>query len=221
MSMVYQGDASARWGYNLTSCSIAKNVVSAKNLAVAGFWTGSIGSIAGLAATFGGVPMTQVESVADPDGAHSVCWILTNPPIGTQIFRVGWTSSLNTGVLGLMVFENVDQASPVLASDSLAGTDHGTDIAGITLASDADGFLANMIGHGIGTGTNVVGAGQTQRWGIDSTGGYAGYGSTEPGDGGNVAMTWTWAGGSPAPFAHVAMSLSFATPTKARSAMFF
>ncbi|WP_367392859.1 DNRLRE domain-containing protein [Lewinella sp. LCG006] len=137
--------------------------------------------------TYGGSPMTQVGQTINGNEGTVAIYRMINPPVGTFDVIANYNNNANRGVvLGAISFSGVDQTTPLGTYVGNTG-DSGT--ASVT-ASSASGQLVFDVVCWKNPGTLVSGAGQTQRWNVDSPSEIEGGASTEPGAG-SVTMSWT------------------------------
>lgn len=144
--------------------------------------------------TFGGAGLTLIGTVTNSDDARLEIWKLVAPVVSTADIVV--TVDRNTGgcgiVAGAMSFTGVHQSTPTSAISGATGT---STLSTVDISSAADELVMDTVAvEWDATGLDI-GAGQTERWGVDvsTTQDINGYGSTEPGAA-SVTMSWTQGG---------------------------
>ena len=141
--------------------------------------------------TYGGTPLTLVGESITSGNARMHIYRLINPPSGTANVVVNFSAVPDKGaVIGVMTFTGVDQTTPL--GTFVSATAKNT-TPSVTVTSAAGELVFDVVTIRNTSGT--VGAGQTQRWNVDSGDEIqVGAASTEPGAA-SVTMSWT-AGGS-------------------------
>ncbi len=165
-------------------------------------WQGQTGEESIAAVTYGGQTMTLV-GVASLTAVYR----LANPPTGPQTVVVTFSSTSPpaqvSAVGGAVTFSGVDPFAPMGTAAAASGSSTTPNVN--VTSTFADGAVFDTVGAG-NTTTATVGSGQTQRWNAIS-GGFPtrGAGSTEPGTGSAVTMSWTL--GTSRPWGIVAVAL--------------
>ena len=136
--------------------------------------------------TYDGVAMTVI-AILQPFGGEGELsiWQMINPPIGSKTIAFSWTVA-RTFVAAIETFNLVDQQTPRGGLANGTGNSGGPTVnVGSTpsdsLVIDAAGSQRPFVS---------VGGGQTQRWNQSHASTPSGAGSTEPGNGGTVTMSW-------------------------------
>ena len=143
--------------------------------------------------TYGGTPLTQVATAAYTSSSNpqvrSYIYILTNPASGTNTISVHFASS-TYAVGGAVTYSNVNQATPVLASNS--DTDYGSSKSvSLTASGTYTKLLFGHLGTYRGTTYSISeGSGQTNRW-SETSQEYKGVGSDKSVTSGSVSTSWS------------------------------
>lgn len=143
-----------------------------------------------LTATFGGVTMTQLGTVASGGGTDGSVYLfgLVNPPAGasTVLVTAGAARDLSGGSIS---FAGVDQTTP--AGTAVTATSAVTSVSVNVTATTVGNMVAATACYG---GGNTVTAGQTSQYSKilnGNTGAGANSGETAAGSGGTVAMSFS------------------------------
>ena len=148
------------------------------------------GNVVPTGVTFGGVPLTNIGTLATgkKDAGVSL-WGLASPASGAAGIVVTFGSK-QKATAGSVSFDGVDQTTPWGAFVSINGN---ATTASITVASAPGEVVIDAISAHDGKITITPGSGQAQRWNSSSGGGKGeiqGAGSTAPGSA-SVTMSWT------------------------------
>lgn len=140
------------------------------------------------AITYAGQPLTFVGTSVDPTGTARVeVWRLIAPASGTNAVSVTFNRSASV-VVAAISFANVDQATPIAASQYASG--NLTFTASASVASTADQLvLATIAVNDAALGVSA-GTGQTSRWNVLNAADIIGAGSTKPGAAGSTTMSY-------------------------------
>ncbi len=165
---------------NATSHSISFTPGAGVNLVVVALAVG--GSISGLSVTYGGVPMTFLNSVS---GAlyQIYLYYIVNPPAGASTVAANWTTSCvnNLAVCG---YKGVNTVNPF---GTVATATAGSGAPTVNVTSNPTELVIDAVAGG---GSLAVGAGQTQEYNTSTNINSAG--SYEPGAA-TVTMSWSMA----------------------------
>ncbi len=119
--------------------------------------------------TYGGVPMTQIF-VTSNGGAHGMTmgvFRLINPPTSAESVVATWTGNRNP-TLAVMTFTNVDQTTPIEASNSNTGTSTSPTVSVTTVTTNALVFAPfGVTGTGGGHSGSLSG---TERYNFSPSG---------------------------------------------------
>lgn len=162
--------------------------------------------------TWNGHPMTPVVKGAPTVGGNIEAWEIRNPPAGTGTINFAHSSTV-AGVLGVFLYQNVDQTAttrniqPAYSTSSLHPQ--------ATVASDPDDVVIAAVVYGaVSTTVLSPDAGQTDAYNQRqfTTFGIVGAGTTKPGAA-SVTVGWTVTGTSGSNSTLIAVSLKGATVT--------
>ena len=141
--------------------------------------------------TYNSIALTKVTSLLSGAGPNceTSLWYLVNPPVGT--FNIVATTQATKDLSGIaMSFTGVHQTTPFRDTSQVGGTGNAASVGVTTVVGD---LAADVVCQGDATlGTIAVGAGQTLRDSATASGVFRGAGSTEPGNGGTVTMSWSF-----------------------------
>jgi hypothetical protein len=145
--------------------------------------------------TFNGKAFTVIGAATRNNDVQTELWYRIAPDSGTYNVVVTLTAAARF-VAGAISFNGVDQGSPL---GTFAGTSGNNSSPSVTVTSEPDGLVVDVLGYANSGPTSTVGAGQTQRWAQVTTNGTAssnarGYSSTEAGAT-SVTMSWTISAG--------------------------
>ncbi len=136
--------------------------------------------------TYGGTPLTLVGEEIDNGNARMHLYSLINPPSGTANVVVNLSANPDKGIIvGVTTFSGVDQATPL---GNFAGTQSGGGNPSVNVSSAVGELVYDVVS--IRNASLIIGAGQTQRWKIDSGGEMYGGGGTETGAA-STTMSWS------------------------------
>lgn len=119
-------------------------------------------------------------------------WSLIAPDTGSHNVVVDFTAAAGDGaMIGVMTFENVNQADPLRAIASAAGNTGG---ASVNVGSGAGEVVFAVVAVDDGTNYNLApGGSQNEVWDLHLNEGNGG-GSRQPGAGPTVNANWSWPG---------------------------
>ncbi len=142
--------------------------------------------------TYGGSTLTKVFGVGQTGSsdARIDLWYLKAPLTGTNTIDVTLSAAARVAA-GAMCFTDVDQATPISASNTSSGT--GSALS-VTVAAGSSSDIVVDIASAIydsGLPTLTVDASQTQLWNTNSGIYVRGASSYKAGTAGNVTMNWT------------------------------
>ncbi len=140
--------------------------------------------------TYNGLALTRVGEQSNGAATRMEMWQLINPPSGTYNV-VATLSASGRAVVGATTFSGVDQTEPLGPFVSTTGTSAAPSV---TVSSAAGEIVFDTVANAAGQTAMAPGAGQTERWDVDSGGFNAqdvrGGASTEAGAA-SVTMSWT------------------------------
>jgi hypothetical protein len=136
--------------------------------------------------TYGTTPLTLVGDNNNNGNARISIYQLVNPPSGTATITVNFSSSPDKGaVVSVTTYSGVDQTNPLGTFATAQATSTNPTV---TVNSSTGDLIYDVVA--IRNQTVTVGAGQTQRWNLNSGSDMNGAGSTKPGSG-STNMSWT------------------------------
>lgn len=141
--------------------------------------------------TFNGKPFSAIGATTRNNKFQTELWYRLAPDAGTHNIVVTLNGAARF-VAGAISFNGVDQGTSL---GTYAGATSNNSDPHVTVSSEADALVVDVMGYGDSSTTATVGSGQTQRWTDVTTSGSSssdavGQGSTEAGAS-SVAMTWT------------------------------
>lgn len=143
------------------------------------------------ALTYAGQALTFVGTSVDPTNTARVeIWRLIAPASGTNTVSVTF-SGLSSVVVGAISFANVNQTTPIAASQFATG--NATLTASASVASATDQVVLAAIASDDAANSVTAGSGQTSRWNVLNAADVIGAGSTQPGSATSTTMSYTLA----------------------------
>jgi hypothetical protein len=149
-----------------------------------------------LGVSYGGLALTRITTIlGTPCGmttTRSDQWQLVAPPVDTSDVVVTLAGAGNTIHSGALAFAGIDQTTPVRATAIARGA--GTQSA-VDVTSQPGDLVVNTVGQG--RGIDAPGAGQTERFKRNASGGNTldnSAASTATATGTTTTMTWVFAG---------------------------
>ena len=155
---------------------------------------------------YDGASISFYRGDANPGFSRVEIWYLVNPASGNRTVNVTLSSNENV-VGGSITLDNVSQASP-LDNDATAQGD--SDTPSVTVTSEADDMVLDVLAVGDGTGATVD-PNQTQQWNTKAGGGpdaVRAAASTQAGEA-SLAMNWTL--GKVKPWVHTGVNVNAAS----------
>jgi Right handed beta helix region len=141
------------------------------------------------AMTYAGQALTFVGTSVDPTTTARVeVWRLIAPATGTNTVSVTF-NSLSSVVVAAISFSNVNQTTPIAASQFATG--NATLTASASVASATDQVVLATIAADDAANTVTPGSGQTSRWNVMNAADVIGAGSTKPGSATSTTMSYT------------------------------
>lgn len=141
------------------------------------------------AMTYAGQALTFVGTSVDPTTTARVeVWRLIAPATGTNTVSVTF-NGLSSVVVAAISFANVNQTTPVAASQFATG--NATLTASASVASATDHMVLATIAADDAANTVMPGSGQTSRWNVLNAADVIGAGSTKPGSATSTTMSYT------------------------------
>ena len=137
--------------------------------------------------TYNGVALNLVGTRANVGKARIELWKLLNPASGNNNVIVTFSGTPTNGaVVGVTTFSDVDQTTPLGTFASASGSNA---LATVNVTSAVSEIVFDVVAFERNA-TLTAGAGQTQRWNINSND-FLGAGSTEAGAA-SVTMSWAY-----------------------------
>lgn len=170
-----------------TSLTFAYTCAGANRLLCVGvaIYNGNGTEVTGV--TYNGVAMTSAGSVLGSAADEVTIWYLVAPATGSNNVVVSFDNAVSGAVAGAINFTNVHQTTPTGSFVSATGT---STAPSVNASSESGGMVLDVLGVAPSK-TATVGAGQTERWNVATSGNVErGCGSTEPGAA-SVTMSWS------------------------------
>ena len=143
-----------------------------------------------LSVTYGTTALTLVGEYNVSTNARVAIYKLVNPPSGTNTVTVNFSANPTSGaVVNVSTFTGVDQTNPLgtFVSNERSINTVGTN-PNVNVSSAVGELVYDVVDAN--SGTLTVGAGQTQKWNVNSGSEATGAGSTKPGAA-STTMSWT------------------------------
>lgn len=141
------------------------------------------------AISYAGQSLTFVGTSVDPTTTARVeVWRLIAPATGTNTVSVTF-NGLSSVVVAAISFANVNQTTPIAASQFVTG--NATLTASASVASATDHVVLATIAADDAVNTVTAGSGQTSRWNVVNAADVIGAGSTKPGSATSTTMSYT------------------------------
>lgn len=141
--------------------------------------------------TYDGQSLTKIADAEDiGDTNRADLWKLVNPPSGSANVVVTLVDVSSSVVVGIATFEGVEQTTPLGTAATNQGNS-GTLTVDVT-GTATDDLVWDCVSHK-DEGSLTAGSGQTERYNYYDpvSKKITGAGSTEPGNGGSVTMSWS------------------------------
>ncbi len=188
MAIAFDGEATVtNEGFPVGSLTLTgKTTAGTNRLAVVHVGWSKGGTSTSCTVSYGGTPMTEILTHADPFNFYTALFYLVNPPTGATNVVITLPDTSNVVVAGCSSFNDADQVSPVRAS---AGADGGSNAptVGVTSVS-GDMVVDSLMAY---SNSPSPDGSQTLLFNANHGGNFFGTGSYEVAGGTTTTMSWT------------------------------